>query len=90
MPGRAADRILAAAAGIDRPKIVLLGATYKPNVRDIRESPALEVLHCLKQRGADVVLYDPLVPEYHCDSLVSAARGADVLAVLVPHDAMET
>ena len=86
MPARTAEKILKAVAGLKNPKIVLLGATYKPNVKDVRESPALEVFHCLKQRGGDVVLYDPLVSEYTCDSILSVARGADAVVILVPHD----
>ncbi len=88
MPARAAERILAAVAGLPNPKIVLLGATYKPNVKDVRESPALEVFHCLERRGADVRLYDPLLPEYACDSVLSVASGADALAILVAHDSI--
>ncbi len=86
MPARTAGKILKAVSGLKHPKIVLLGATYKPNVKDVRESPALEVFECLKKRGADVALYDPLLPEYICDSILSVARGADAVAILVPHD----
>ena len=75
-----------AAAGSVAPRVVVcLGATYKPNVRDLRESPALEVHRILRARGLDAALYDPLVPSMACDSVLSAARGADVLAILVPH-----
>jgi UDP-N-acetyl-D-mannosaminuronate dehydrogenase len=85
MPERTADKICAAVAGIEEPRVVCLGATYKPNVRDLRESPALEVHRILRSRGLDAALYDPLVPSMACDSVLSAARGADVLAILVPH-----
>jgi hypothetical protein len=37
-----------------------------------------------------VTLFDPLIPEYACDSVLSAARGADALAILVPHDLIVT
>lgn len=86
MPQRTVDKILAAVEEITNPRIVCLGATYKPNVKDSRESPALEVFHLLSSRGLDVVLYDPLVSEYACDSVLAVARGADALVVLVPHD----
>ena len=58
--------------------------------RSLRESPALEVFHLLKQRGANAELYDPLIPQYACDSVMSVARGADVLALLTPHDLIVT
>lgn len=90
MPARTVEKILRSVEGIDNPKIVCLGATYKPNVRDTRESPALRVFELLRARTADVSLYDPLIPEYACDSVLSAARGADALAILVPHDLIVT
>lgn len=90
MPQRAADRILASVEGISDPRVVCLGASYKPNVRDLRESPAIEVRDLLASRGVEVSLYDPLVPEYACESVLAVARGADALAVLVPHDLIVT
>lgn len=90
MPERTADRIARSVEGVEQPRIVCLGATYKPNVRDLRESPALEVVEILRKRGFDATLYDPLVPEMACDSVLAAARGADVLAILVPHDLIVT
>jgi UDP-N-acetyl-D-glucosamine dehydrogenase len=43
-------------------KILLLGVTYKPDVDDPRESPALEIMQLLRNRGADVSYHDPLFP----------------------------
>ncbi|RMG54798.1 MAG: nucleotide sugar dehydrogenase [Acidobacteria bacterium] len=43
--------------------ILLLGVAYKKDVADTRESPALEVLELLLQRGAHVLYNDPFVPE---------------------------
>jgi UDP-N-acetyl-D-mannosaminuronic acid dehydrogenase len=90
MPERTADRILESVKGLPDPRVVCLGATYKPNVKDLRESPALEVFAILKARIENAVLFDPLVPQYACDSVLSAARGADALAILVPHDLIVT
>lgn len=45
-------------------KILALGVAYKSDVDDYRESPALEVIDILKQKGAQVDFYDPLIPEY--------------------------
>jgi UDP-N-acetyl-D-mannosaminuronate dehydrogenase len=90
MPERTAARILESVKDVPEPRVVCLGATYKPNVKDLRESPALEVFAILKARIPNVVLFDPLVPQYACDSVLSAARGADVLAILVPHELILT
>ncbi|MBI4430626.1 MAG: nucleotide sugar dehydrogenase [Candidatus Omnitrophica bacterium] len=44
-------------------KILVLGVTYKANIDDIRESPALEVIELLEKGGAEVSFADPYVPE---------------------------
>ena len=44
---------------IPNPKITLLGLTYKPDVDDIREAPALEIMNTLLAEGATVSAFDP-------------------------------
>ncbi len=44
-------------------KILILGVAYKKNVDDMRESPALELMHILLQKGAEVDYSDPHIPE---------------------------
>jgi UDP-N-acetyl-D-glucosamine dehydrogenase len=43
--------------------VMILGVSYKPDIDDIRESPALDVIELLKRRGADVVYHDPYVQD---------------------------
>lgn len=63
-PRRVVDRAAHLLGGDLRGRRVLvLGATYKPGVRDVREAPALEIIALLRQLGADVNYHDPLVPE---------------------------
>lgn len=45
-------------------KILVLGIAYKQDINDYRESPALEVIECLKENGGLVDFYDPYIPEY--------------------------
>ena len=45
--------------------ILVLGVSYKQDIDDYRDSPALKVIECLEERGAEVVYFDPWVPEYH-------------------------
>jgi UDP-N-acetyl-D-glucosamine dehydrogenase len=45
-------------------KILVLGVAYKPDVDDIRESPALKVISLLLDRGADVSYHDPYIPVF--------------------------
>lgn len=44
-------------------KIVVLGVAYKRDVNDVRESPALDIIGLLEEKGAQVVYHDPYVPE---------------------------
>jgi UDP-N-acetyl-D-glucosamine dehydrogenase len=44
-------------------RILVLGVAYKRDIRDVRESPALDVIRLLEQRGATVQYHDPYVPE---------------------------
>jgi UDPglucose 6-dehydrogenase len=69
-------------------RVAVLGAAFKPNSDDIRDSPALDVAASIQQQGAAVCLYDPQAmdnsrvkhPELgYRESAVEAARGADVV-----------
>jgi len=42
-------------------KILILGISYKSDIDDIREAPALDIIEILQRKGADVVYHDPLV-----------------------------
>lgn len=44
-------------------RIGVIGVAYKKNVDDVRESPALDIIELLEQRGADVTWVDPHVPQ---------------------------
>jgi UDP-N-acetyl-D-glucosamine dehydrogenase len=62
--------------------ILVLGVTYKRDVSDVRESPALEIMRLLMDKGARVNYADPYVPELLLDEhkLVSLPLTADTLA----------
>lgn len=49
--------------------ILVLGVTYKPDVADIRESPALDIMQMLVNKGAKVSYNDPFIPEIAVDEL---------------------
>lgn len=86
MPHKVAGQIRRAVKDITAPKIVALGAAYKPNTEDTRESPALEVVELLLADGYAAKHYDPLVEGMGYDSLAEICQGADMLVILVPHD----
>jgi UDP-N-acetyl-D-mannosaminuronic acid dehydrogenase len=86
VPHRMAAKIRRAVKGIAEPKILILGASYKRNCEDTRESPATEIVHLLRADGYDVVHRDPLIADLNYDSIKSEARGFHLLAILVAHD----
>jgi UDP-N-acetyl-D-glucosamine dehydrogenase len=68
-------------------KILVLGVAYKPDISDMRESPAIKLIHLLQNAGADVSYHDPHVPEFeeHGVALRSVALdpGAHDCVVIV-------
>lgn len=69
-------------------KIACLGAAYKADVGDIRESPAIEVIHKLRSRGYEVCVVDPHAASLNDIPLVSldeALEAADCVVLLVDH-----
>ncbi|MBT9169936.1 MAG: UDP-N-acetyl-D-mannosamine dehydrogenase [Actinobacteria bacterium] len=85
MPEKIASQIRQKVRDLVKPQIVALGAAYKPDTYDIRESPAIKIVSLLREDGYQVELYDPLVKEYAYDSLLDVVEGKDCLVVLVEH-----
>jgi UDP-N-acetyl-D-mannosaminuronic acid dehydrogenase len=72
-------------------KITLLGAAYKADVDDARETPSLVVERLLRESGYDVLVYDPLVSRYQgklTADFAVAARGSDLLVLMTAHSAI--
>ena len=78
-------------------RILILGVAYKPNISDTRESPALDVIGLLLEKGADVQYYDPFVPSIEHEGwglesvpeLGSAVRNADCVVIITDHEAVD-
>lgn len=74
-------------------RVLVLGLTYKKDVNDIRESPALDIIHLLIEKGAHVSYHDPYVPSFNydglslsvVDDLESALRCADCVMIATDH-----
>jgi len=77
--------------------VLLLGATYKPDIADLRESPSLEVAELLVEKGSNMTFHDPHAESfrmhgdvYHrVDDLDAALAKADVVVLLVAHAAYD-
>ncbi|NUR58764.1 MAG: nucleotide sugar dehydrogenase [Catenulispora sp.] len=66
-PGQVVNRVLEtlsrAGRGLAGTRILIVGVAYKPGVRDVRSSSALDIIDLLSGRGAEVGFHDALVPE---------------------------
>jgi UDP-N-acetyl-D-glucosamine dehydrogenase len=73
--------------------VLILGAAYKPDVDDLRESPALDVMHLLQEKGANVQYHDPYIRcvDYEgwelnsVPELMPAVEAADVVVIITNH-----
>ena len=73
--------------------ILVLGVTYKADVNDIRESPALEIVEQLARRGAQIAYADPFIPQLAVDGhklsavepTADAVAAADCVLILTNH-----
>jgi UDP-N-acetyl-D-glucosamine dehydrogenase len=78
---------------INGSKILVLGVSYKPDIDDLRESPALDIIHLLQEKGAQVQYHDPFIPAINHDELrmqsVSdfdkAVKETDCVVIVTDH-----
>jgi nucleotide sugar dehydrogenase len=93
---RVVETVSARGAGGDQALVLVVGVAYKPNVADVREAPALEIIEELRRRGMAVDFFDPLVPELTMpdgttlqSQLVLEPAAYDVVLVLTAHDRVD-
>jgi nucleotide sugar dehydrogenase len=90
----ASDGLRVCGKSLKRAKIVVLGISYRPNVRETRYSPSHELIGILKKRGAKVTAYDPLFTTSELaamgvqsdPSLRKAIEKADCVILTTAHD----
>ena len=74
-------------------RVLVIGAAYKPDVDDIRESPALDIIGLLRQKGAEVDYHDPYIPKITHDDwflesvpdFIEVASTADCVVIITNH-----
>lgn len=79
-------------------RCLVLGAAYKPDIDDIRESPALDVIGLLQKKGVEVLYHDPHIPllRTHDDvemmsvpDVMQAVREVDCVIIITNHTAYD-
>jgi UDP-N-acetyl-D-glucosamine dehydrogenase len=87
MPTYVVSRVVKDAGSLKRKKVVVVGISYKANVPDTREAPAVLVIDELKKLGAEVSWHDPVVGTWNGQSS-SELKGFDIAIVVTKHDAV--
>jgi UDP-N-acetyl-D-glucosamine dehydrogenase len=78
-------------------RVLVLGVAYKRDIDDVRESPALDVIRLLEERGAHVEFHDPFVHEFREDGHVRRGvalsdemlRWADAVVIITDHKSVD-
>ena len=103
MPRYVVSRVMEALNDRSKPlkgsKVLVLGAAYKPDVDDVRESPALDVIGLLQKKGALVEYHDPYIPHiqheydgWQMDSVTDVMKSvqeADAVVIVTNHKAYD-
>jgi UDP-N-acetyl-D-glucosamine dehydrogenase len=76
-------------------RVLVLGVAYKPDIDDVRESPALDVIGLLQKKGAQVEYHDPYIPHIHHEyedwqmdsiaDLMKAVKESDAVIIVTNH-----
>ena len=105
MPHFVADKVREALnsqrKAVNGSRVLIAGITYKRDIDDMRESPALDVMHLLRAQGADVSYSDPWAPELAANAwpggvamksvplVASQIASADCVVILTEHTAFD-
>ena len=94
---RVQDALNDAGKAVKGSRVLVLGVAYKKDVDDVRESPALDIIHLLRQKGAHVSYHDPHVPRVTVEDaalvcapdLGDALSAADCVVIVTDHSAYD-
>jgi UDP-N-acetyl-D-glucosamine dehydrogenase len=101
MPEYVIERVGEALRGkgipLGKARILVIGATYKKDIKDLRKSPALDIISGLQREAAHVAYHDPLIPylrlnDIHLASVALSAKalaGFDCVVVATDHSAID-
>jgi UDP-N-acetyl-D-glucosamine dehydrogenase len=70
-------------------KIQIAGIAYKPNISDLRESPALDLIHELRSLHAIVSWHDPFIATYNNETNSELDSDTDLGLIVTPHDQID-
>ena len=91
--GKIQDALNLQKKSVNGSRVLILGVAYKPDIDDLRESPALDVIHLLQEKSADVVYHDPFISHFNHEGLnmesvtdlMGEVAKADCVAIITNH-----
>jgi UDP-N-acetyl-D-glucosamine dehydrogenase len=91
--GKIQDALNKQKKSVNGSRVLILGVAYKPDIDDLRESPALDIIHLLQGKGGEVVYHDPYIPmvdheNIHMESvadLMAEVKRVDCVAIITNH-----
>lgn len=94
---KAAEGLNQVRKAVNGSRILLLGVAYKPDVSDVRESPAIDIIHLLQAQGAEVSYHDPYVPNLLHEGFdlrstpltETAVAAADCVVIVTNHSCLD-
>jgi UDP-N-acetyl-D-glucosamine dehydrogenase len=94
---KAAEGLNQVRKAVNGSRILLLGVAYKPDVSDVRESPAIDIIHLLQAQGAEVSYHDPFVPDLTHEGFdlrstpltETAVAAADCVVIVTNHSCLD-
>jgi UDP-N-acetyl-D-glucosamine dehydrogenase len=101
--GKVADALNQDRKAVNGSRVLVLGVAYKKDIDDLRESPALDIIQLLQEKGARVEFHDPYCPEIADDGHTplkglplrsveltdEALRAADIVVVVTDHSGVD-
>jgi UDP-N-acetyl-D-glucosamine dehydrogenase len=97
MPLYVINKVIDALNSVRKPvngsKVLVLGVAYKKNIDDLRESPAIDIIGLLEERGAEVCYHDPYIPTMEHEGVdhrsveltESLLQEADCVVIVTDH-----
>ncbi len=95
--GKVQDALNERSKALKGSRVLVLGVAYKPDIDDLRESPALDVMGLLEQKGALVQYHDPYIPSVYHDGigkdsvteLMEVVRSSDCVVIVTNHSSYD-
>jgi UDP-N-acetyl-D-glucosamine dehydrogenase len=86
MPSHFVEKARKKVGNLKDKRVLVIGVAYKPNVADVRETPALELIKSLKDGGANVRWHDDLVIEWNNEKSFPLSSNYDLAIIAAQHD----